>query len=99
MPQRSTGFRVLIGTAQVALGVVAGYLVNWGTLLGILQVEIGTGWTLPWLLDVWLLPFAVTAGIVAVLWVTLPRIRLALATALATSLLTSIFFVWLLSSW
>ncbi|MFE3543658.1 hypothetical protein ACFXK0_11845 [Nocardia sp. NPDC059177] len=96
--RRSTGFRIVTGIAQVVLGVVAGYLINWGTALGILGVEISIDWTLPLLLDIWLVPFAVTVGVVAVLWFTLPRIRLALYSAVASSLLTSIFFTWLLSS-
>ncbi|MFE7721301.1 hypothetical protein ACFU44_19910 [Nocardia rhizosphaerihabitans] len=75
------------------LGFAAGYLIGWATLLGTLEIEIATGWSLPWLIDIWLVPLAVTSGLVAVLWSTRPNIRIALVSAATSSLMTSGFFV------
>ncbi|MGW6422696.1 hypothetical protein ACWF82_08475 [Nocardia sp. NPDC055053] len=96
---RSRGFRIGTRIAQVVLGSAAGYLINWATLLGTLDLEIATGWSPPWLIDIWLVPLAVTFGLVAVLWSTRPNMRIALASAATSSLMTSGFFVWIFASW
>ncbi|MET9213369.1 MULTISPECIES: hypothetical protein [unclassified Nocardia] len=96
---RSRGFRIATATAQVALGCAAGYLINWATLLATLDLQIATGWNLPWLTDIWLIPLAVTLVLITALWSNHPKIRIALTAATTSSLLTSAFFVWIFATW
>ncbi|MEV0331912.1 hypothetical protein [Nocardia sp. NPDC050717] len=96
---RSKGFRIAAAAAQIVLGVVAGYLLTWGTMIAVLQLEIATGWTLPWLMDTWLVPVAVTVGLLAVAWVTLPKLRIALVSAAVAAVTTSGFFLWIFVTW
>lgn len=96
---RSKGFRIVAALAQIVLGVIAGYLVAWGTMRAVLQLEVATGWTLPWLMDTWLVPVAVTVGLIAVAWVTLPKLRIALGAAAVSAVATSGFFLWIFLTW
>lgn len=97
--QRSRTFRIATGTTQVVLGIGAGYLINWATLLGTLNLLIAAEWELHWLLDIWFVPLAVTSGLVATLWFTRPTIRPALIAAATSSLLTTATFVWIFATW
>ncbi|MFC4125582.1 hypothetical protein [Nocardia rhizosphaerae] len=97
--QRCNGFRIAVGIAQIVLGFVAGYLVTWATMLAVLEFEIATGWMLPWLMDTWLVPAAVTVGLVSIAWVTLPRLRIALVSAAVGTVTTSGIFLWLFVTW
>lgn len=95
---RGVGARVVGSALQVVAGLIGGGLGSWLCLLGALQIEIAVDKGLPFELDVWLLPMVIPVLVSVVLWLKIPRFRIAWISSIVGCLVTSGFFSLLLLS-